>query len=332
VRPPGMKRVLRWLGALLLLLLLGGGGALAYLLSHPSLAAYRGLELPARPGTGVRVTFLGTATLLFDDGETAFMTDGYFSRPSVWRVLLGKVAPDRARIAATLARAHVDRLAAVITLHSHIDHAMDSPEVALRTGALLVGSSSTANVGRGWGLPEERLRIVKGGESLRFGKFTVTVLRSQHSPHAVAPGEITAPLRPPVSALAYKEGGSFSLLVAHDGDARVVLVQGSAGFEPGALAGRHADVAFLASGALGKQGQAYREQYWQETVRSVGAQRAILIHWDDFMQPLDAPLVPMPRALDDFVAGTEALLGFGRRDHVEVRLPPLGVAFDPYAE
>jgi L-ascorbate metabolism protein UlaG (beta-lactamase superfamily) len=330
--PPLLKRVLRWLAALLVLALLVAAGVLAYLLSHPSLGAYARLELRSPPGAGVRATFLGTATLLFDDGETAFMTDGFFSRPSVWRVLFADVAPDPARIDAALARAHVQRLAAVITLHSHVDHALDAPAVALRTGALLVGSSSTANIGRGGGVPEERLRVVHGGETLQLGKFTVTVVRSQHAPHAVAPGEITAPLRPPASAFAYKEGGSFALLVAHEGDPRTILVQGSAGFEPGALAGHHAEVAFLATGGLGKQPPDRRERYWQETVRAVGARRALLVHWDDFMRPLDAPLVPMPRALDDFVAGTESVLGFGRRDHVDVRLPPLGVAFDPFAD
>ena len=98
---------------------------------------------------GRGVTFLGVASLLLDDGETAIMTDGFFSRPSLAKVALGKVAPDHARIDAVLARAGVDRLAAVLPVHSHFDHAMDSAVVADRTGAVLVGGESTANVGRG---------------------------------------------------------------------------------------------------------------------------------------------------------------------------------------
>src|SRR5262249_20190548 len=148
----------------------------------------------------LRVTFLGTSTLLFDDGETALLTDGYFSRPGVWKVYFGKVAPDLEVIRRSLERAGIRRLAAVITVHSHIDHAMDAPEVAKRTGALLVGSASTANVGRGWSLPEDRLRVIHGGETMSFGRFQVTLLRAQHSPHAVAMGEIHAPLVPPASA------------------------------------------------------------------------------------------------------------------------------------
>ena len=43
--------------------------------------------------------------------------------------------------------------------HTHIDHVMDSALVADRTGAQLVGGESAANVGRGYGLPEDRLVV-----------------------------------------------------------------------------------------------------------------------------------------------------------------------------
>jgi L-ascorbate metabolism protein UlaG (beta-lactamase superfamily) len=97
------------------------------------------------------VMFIGVATLLFDDGETAIMTDGYFSRPT--QNELRSITPDRAAISKALKRAGVTSLAAVIPVHSHFDHALDSPIVAMETGALLVGSSSTANIGRGQGVP-----------------------------------------------------------------------------------------------------------------------------------------------------------------------------------
>jgi len=32
-------------------------------------------------GPGLRVMFLGVSTLLFDDGDTAILTDGFFTRP-----------------------------------------------------------------------------------------------------------------------------------------------------------------------------------------------------------------------------------------------------------
>ena len=131
------------------------------------------------------VTFLGVSSLLFDDGEHAVMTDGFFSRPSLVRVGLGKVAPDRTRIDAALARLGLDgdsRLRAVLPVHTHFDHAMDSAVVAERTGAVLVGGRSTANVGAGAGLAAERTHVVTPGRPMAFGSFDVTAVPSAHCP------------------------------------------------------------------------------------------------------------------------------------------------------
>ena len=83
----------------------------------------------------LRVTFLGVSTLLFDDGETAWMTDGFFTRPSLSQVLFGKIESDRGLVAKALEHLHVTKLKAVIPIHSHYDHALDSALVAQLTGA-----------------------------------------------------------------------------------------------------------------------------------------------------------------------------------------------------
>src|SRR5262249_16658672 len=71
----------------------------------------------AEPDAPLSVTWMGVATLLLDDGSSALMTDGYFSRPSLAQVATGKVAPSPARVDGCLARAKVSRLAAVIPVH-----------------------------------------------------------------------------------------------------------------------------------------------------------------------------------------------------------------------
>jgi L-ascorbate metabolism protein UlaG (beta-lactamase superfamily) len=48
-------------------------------------------------------------------------------------------------------------------VHTHFDHALDAAVVADRTGAVLVGGESTANIGRGHGLAEDRIRVVTPG-------------------------------------------------------------------------------------------------------------------------------------------------------------------------
>ena len=317
-----MRRVLL---ALLVLLALGAGWLLYRLNDRPSLEPYASLWLasPAgdAPGPRVTVTFLGVATLLISDGETSLMTDGFFTRPPKTRVFFGRISPDPDRITRSLERAGVRELAAVFPVHSHYDHAMDSPEVARRTGAQLVGSESTANIGRGVGLPEGQIRVVTSGEPMDFGEFTVTAIRSQHFPHGMAMGEITAPLVPPAGVMEYLEGGSFSLLFEHP--AGTLLVQGSAGWQEGALAGRHADVVLLGIGGLGTRDEAYRESYWREVVGAVGPRCVIPIHWDDFTLPLSAPLAPSPRILDDVPASLDFLIQKTSDDSLGLGLLPV---------
>ncbi len=274
----------------------------------------------------LRVTFLGVTTLLFDDGETAIMTDGYFTRVDLQTLRTSKIEPDRERIARSLQRAGVKSLAAVITVHSHFDHALDSPVVAMETGAVLVGSESTANIGRGYGMPEARIRSVPGaGEKLSFGRFSVTFVKSEHLPNGFAPGEISVPLAPPAVATDFKVGDADTLLIEHD--SRTLLVQGSAGYVPGALKGRKADVVFLGIGGLDTRDAAYQAAYWNELVRTVGARRVVAVHWDNFFKPLDEPMTPG----GGFDKVMSFLLERGKADKVDIRLPVVWVVSDPYA-
>ncbi|WP_194792782.1 MBL fold metallo-hydrolase [Caenimonas koreensis] len=314
----------------LMVMVLATAAALAVILnSHPDMDAYQALNSPtAPPATPLKVRFLGVATVVLDDGETAIMTDGFFSRPGKLKSLAGRVGPDMDGITRGLARAGVTKLAAVIPVHSHYDHAMDSPEVAKRTGAMLVGSASTANIGRGWKLPESQIRIARLNEPMQFGRFTVTLLASRHSPTGFTGGTIDKPLVPPVRAFDYKEGQSFAVLVQHEG--RSLLIYGSAGFEPGALAAVSADVVMLGVGGLGSRDAAFRDSYWREVVTAVKAKRVIPIHWDDFWVPSTGPMKPMPAPLDHFDVTMTFLRERGAKEGIDIRLPAQWDAMDPW--
>lgn len=298
-------------------------------LGRPDLARYaeRFDVPPATDAWGV--TFLGVATLLLDDGETRLMTDGFFSRPSLAKVALGRIAPDRDRIGAVLARVGVDRLDAVVPVHSHYDHALDSAVVAERTGADLVGGESTAYVGRGQGLPADRIRVVTPGEPISYGAFTLTLVESRHCPPDRYPGEITAPVVPPVRTSAYKCGEAWSILVEHAGGA-TALLQGSAGFVAGSLAGHRADVAYLGVGQLGVQSEEYLRSYWAETVEAVGARQVVLTHWDDFFRPLDRELRALPYAGDDLDVTMRVLDELAARSGVRIHFPTVWRREDPW--
>lgn len=339
----GRSRVGRWrrrgLLALLALLLLAAGLVALQWQRRPDLTPYRGLELPAAPVDAgavprtLRLRFAGVSTLLFDDGETAWLSDDFFSRPGARRTFTGRIAPDPTAVDAALQRLGITRLAAVVPLHSHYDHTLDAPLVAQRSGALLVGSASTRMVGLGQGLADDCIRVVRDGDSLQLGRFRLRFIASRHSPTPLNDGHsvdtIAAPLVPPARADAWATGETWSLLVEHEG--RRLLVQASAGFVPGALAGLQADTVLLGIGTLGKKDAAYRQAYWDQTVAAVGARRAIAIHWDDFWQPLDdAPLRPMPRLIDDVDRSLDDLRRRGAAAGVDIRLPPLWQPFDPF--
>jgi L-ascorbate metabolism protein UlaG (beta-lactamase superfamily) len=284
----------------------------------------------AESSAPLSVTWLGVSTLLLDDGDSALLTDGYFSRPSLARVVLGKVAPSPARVDECLARLKPTRLEAVIPVHTHIDHALDSALVADRTGARLVGGESAANVGRGYGLPENRLNVATPGEPIRLGAYDVTLVASHHCPPDRFPGVIDAPLRPPVRASAYRCGEAWSTLVHHRPSGRRLLIQGSAGFVKGALAGRRADAVYLSVGQLGLQPRSYLLDYWAETVRAVGARRVILIHWDDFFSPLSKPLRALPYAGDDLDVSIRVLDELATHDSVALHMPTVWRREDPW--
>jgi L-ascorbate metabolism protein UlaG (beta-lactamase superfamily) len=302
-------------------------------LGRPDIARYSDrFEVPAaEPDAPLWATWLGVATLLLDDGSSALMTDGYFSRPGLARVAAGKVSPSAARVDGCLARAQVSRLEAVVPVHTHIDHVLDSALVADRTGALLVGGESAANVGRGYGLPENRLVVAVSGEPIQLGSYDVTLVKSHHCPPDRFPGVIGAPLTTPVKASAYRCGEAWSALVHHRPSGRRLLIQGSAGFVRGALSGHRADAVYLSVGQLGLRPRSYLVDYWTETVRTVGARRVILIHWDDFFRPLSKPLRALPYAGDDLDVSIRILDELATQDGVTLQMPTVWRREDPWA-
>ncbi|MFJ8360916.1 MBL fold metallo-hydrolase [Streptomyces sp. NPDC093984] len=299
-------------------------------ISRPSLRPYLPyLQRAALPHDGLTAHFLGASSVLLSDGETRLLMDGFVTRPRLLRVALGRIAPDRRLVRAAVERLGVDGLAAVVCAHSHYDHALDAPLWALETGAELVGSRSTANVGRGQGVPARSLRVVEDGDTLTYGGFDLTFLTSLHSPGDHYPGSIDRPLVPPARARAWKTGTVYSVLVAHPRGR--LLLHASANHRPGALRGHRADVVYLGIGNLGKQPAAFLQAYWDEVVTTTGARRVVLVHWDDFFTGLGRPLRPLPYLFDDLDTTMSRLLPLARRDGVDVVLPAAWQPSDPFA-
>ena len=208
---------------------------------------------------------------------------------------------------------------------------MDVGVVANRSSAVVLGSESTANIARGAKLPVEQYQILANGESRNFGNFEVTLITSKHAPLAgddstwIA-GKIDEPLEQPAQTSEWKEGQSYSILIAHPRG--TVLIQGSAGFINGNLKPYSADVVMLGVGGLSRLGRNYTKDYWYETVSAVSANRVYPIHYDDFTRPF-GEVALAPRIFDD-VAPTArwindmAVSGDSFDDPPDIQLLPFG--------
>jgi L-ascorbate metabolism protein UlaG (beta-lactamase superfamily) len=173
--------------------------------------------------------------------------------------------------------------------------------------------------------------VATPGEPVTLGAYDVTLVKAEHCPPDRFPGVITAPVTPPVKTSAYKCGEAWSTLVHHRPSGRRLLIIGSAGFVPGALADYRAEVVYLGIGQLGVQAESYLVDYWTETVRAVGARRVVLIHWDDFFRPLTAPLRALPYAGDDLDVSMRVLSALAADDGIPLHLPTLWQRADPWS-
>lgn len=260
-------------------------------------------EYESRPDA-VTVTWLGVTTLLFDDGNTQILIDGFFSRPSVADILFSaNVESSAAQINFVLDEYQMQRLAAIIPVHSHFDHAMDIGAIANRSSASIIGSETTANIARGAGVPEDQIVIAENGSDYSFGEFSVKLIHSNHAQlgwgrSVPYPGTIDAPLEMPAPVSAWREGTSYSIVVSHPQG--TTLIQGSAAFLSGTLDDVVADVVMLGVFGLENFGRNYTEQYWLSLVTSTGAKRVIPIHFDDYTKPF-GQVDLSPRILDNFV-------------------------------
>lgn len=278
----------------------------------------------------VTVTWLGISTLLFDDQETQILIDGNFTRLSPFEIALFRpVISDVATINYALAEFEINRLAAIVPVHSHFDHAMDIGHIANRTNAVILGSESTTNIARGALVPVDQYQVLAEGETRQFGDFTIRLLESKHAPvkpGGKAPwfaGTIDEPLWQPASVNAWKQGVVWSIFIGHPRG--TTLIQGSGGFVEGKLHGETADVVMLGIARLKGLGKEYVTTFWNETVPATGATRVIPVHYDDYTAPFGEVRL-FPNFVDNIVVTTgwiDQILQETGSD-VTIELPPFG--------
>ncbi|MBL9100747.1 MAG: MBL fold metallo-hydrolase [Myxococcales bacterium] len=242
-----------------------------------SLLACRPAADVAAPSTRspITMTYLGVAGWQLDAGEATILVDPYYSRPAD---LDGPIAPDPAAIAARAPK----RADLVLVGHSHVDHVLDAPAVALRTGAQVLGSASTARLARASGLADDRIVPIKGGEDYAWPGFSVRVVPSLHSAlddkHVLGGVVAEAPALP-LRFADYAEGGTFAYLVRVAG--HEVLFLGTANFIEREVEGLRPDVAVIATGLRGEI-----HDYTCRLMRALGRPPLVYAnHFDDWRGP-----------------------------------------------
>jgi len=242
-------------------------------------------EPPAAPAARAPIafTYLGVAGWQIEGGGKVVITDPYLSRPTDPAKPL---VPDAAAIAAhTPGRADL-----VVVGHSHHDHLLDAPAVALRTGAQLLGSVSTTRVGRASGIADDHLITIQGGEDFEMDGYSIRVIPSLHSAIGdkhIFGAAIEAEPRLPMPAAQYQEGGTFAYLVRLAG--RQVLVLDTANFIERELTGLLPDIAIVAPGL-----REHVHDYTCRLLHAIGDPPVVIAtHFDDWHgAPVDAPPSP----------------------------------------
>ena len=252
----------------------------------------------------LKVTYFGTTTLLFDDGQDQILFDAHVTRPSLVDYIRNTKASTDTALCDKLIRLHrIDRLRAIFISHTHHDHVMDAPYFAIQCGAKIYGSESARNVALGGSVPDENTVVFGHGSVFTIGDYKIRILKSLHSKPTILNNDlgepITEPLVQPAKLRDYKEGGSYDFFVEH-GDKKI-LIRPSFNYIEGQLDGLQADVLFLGVAGLAKADSDTEKTFFTETVEKVGAKVVIPIHWDNFFSSLERPIVGMPA----FVEKTE---------------------------
>jgi len=230
---------------------------------------------------GLGIRWLGTAGHVVRTPTTVVLIDPFLSRPSVGHTLLSPLRPTPWQWWGWLP----ERVDAIVIGHSHFDHLLDAPEIARRTGALLIGSQTTASFARAQGVPEIQLCPVGAeGGAIEVGDVTVRMVPSRHGRllrnWVPFPGEVPVPPRLPRRLHGYRLGGAYGVhLTTPHGS---LYHNGSADLVDAELAGLSADV--LLVGLAGRRGTG---SYLRRLTGLLEPALVVPTHHDFFFHPLD---------------------------------------------
>ncbi len=283
-----------------------------------ALAILLAAAMQAQTGPALELTYLGTAGWQITDGKTVILVDPYLTRFK-YNTPNDPVSPDDPRPEVTrnlpvpsdtaVIDRHIQRADLILLTHDHPDHALDVPYIARKTGARVVGTESTGNLARAYGIPEAQIKVVKSGDTVDFPSGSVRAIASLHGmfrppaagavarPVPVIPAGAKAPLR----VGDYAEGGTLAYLIRIAGK-RIVLF-GSMNFIESELNGLKPDIAMI--GAMPERKNI--DNYTPRIMRALGNPPIVLpTHWDRFNVTYDVSQQPAVDRLQSFIDEVKA--------------------------
>ena len=255
--------------------------------------AAEGAETSPRGGgpgaAGVNFKWFGTNGWEITFGNKTILIDPWFNRFESG-FLQNKLKMDATLPTDTaLIDQHVKTADQILIGHGHWDHMADVPYIATKTGAMVIGSESHANLMRAAGVAEGKIVQVKGGEYMQFDGYTIEVFPSVHSmggtkKYAV-PGHVpSVPAAPPTKLGDLPEGDTLIYVLTIGGKYTIFLMS-SGNYIERAIAGLRPDVALIAP-LFSNNTHAFTPRL----VKALNYPKIVLpTHWDDFEAPLAEP-------------------------------------------
>lgn len=239
----------------------------------------------------VRVRWLGTAGFAIEHRGHVVLIDPYLTRASLSRCIASPLRSDLSAI-----RRWAPKADAIVAGHTHFDHVLDVPDIALSTGARVFGSRSASTLCLARGVPAARIEIVEpepgqAPAEREVGPFRLRFVPSAHSKlllgRVPAAGEIADCTDVPMRAEAYRCGAVFGVEIRVAG--RTIYHMGSAELLDESVRVKHVDLLLMCVA-----GWPSSPKLPERVAQSLAPAAILLSHWDDFLRPLDEPLRALP--------------------------------------
>jgi L-ascorbate metabolism protein UlaG (beta-lactamase superfamily) len=240
----------------------------------------------------IKLRYFGTAGWEITDGTITVLVDPYISRlklgsgSSTSKEDTRRVfkPSDYFQSDTVLINSLIKKADFILVHHSHFDHLSDVPYIAKITGAKVIGTESTTNVLKAYGIPNDQLFTVKGGEDYQFENFSVRILESIHSAlndkHYFDSRTIPASVTAPMKISEFVEGGSLMFLARFKN--HKVLTMGSMNYMERELAGLRPDI--MLPGVNFSRLEIYK--YTARMMQLTGYPKTVIpSHWDNFRVP-----------------------------------------------